>query len=75
MAAAMADYLGPRRAAVGLSVITLFFAAGQVFGPATAGMISDATGSFSLSYALAAVLTLTAIILAALLRRPAILPD
>lgn len=70
MAAAMADYLGTRRAAYGLSVVTLFFAVGQVLGPATAGVISDMTGSFSLSYAMAATMTMIAIFLAAFLRRP-----
>ncbi len=70
MAAAMADHLGARRGPYGLSVITLFFATGQVFGPATAGIISDMTGSFSLSYGMAAIMTMIAIIIAAFLRRP-----
>jgi len=57
MAAAVGDYLGVTRAAAAFSTITVFFAFGQVLGPGAAGMIAEATGSFSGSYLAAAALT------------------
>lgn len=60
MAAAVGDYLGPTRTAAAFSTITIFFAAGQTIGPALAGVIGDATGSFSTAYLLAGLITLIA---------------
>jgi len=60
MAATVADRLGPRRAAMGFAVVTLFFAAGQVLGPAGAGRLADATGGFSAGYLVTAAMTATA---------------
>lgn len=60
MTAAIADYLGLARAATAFSTVTLFFAAGQTFGPATAGLLASNTGSFSSSYLLAAAFTMLA---------------
>lgn len=54
MAAAVGDYLGPARAAVAFGTVTLFFGAGQIAGPALAGVMADRSGSFAGSYALAA---------------------
>jgi len=68
-AAAAGDYLGPLRTAAGLSFITLFFAAGQVLGPLSAGALAEVTGGFALSYGLAAALTAAAIVLAFFLPR------
>ncbi|MCP5367911.1 MAG: YbfB/YjiJ family MFS transporter [Hyphomicrobiales bacterium] len=69
--AAAGDYLGPLRAAAGLSFITLFFAVGQVAGPLSAGALAEALGSFAPAYGLAAGLTALAVVLAAFLKPPA----
>lgn len=64
MTAAIAEYLGLARAAASFATITLFFAAGQVMGPALAGLLARSTGSFSNAYLLAALLTFLASLLA-----------
>lgn len=68
MTATVADRLGPARTALGFSFITFFFAVGQVIGPTAAGALADVTGSFTMAYALSAVLTVTGAGLAAFLR-------
>ena len=70
MAAAVGDYLGFSRAATAFATITIFFAAGQTIGPATAGMIAKATGSFSHAYLAAALITAAAAIFALFLPKP-----
>ena len=70
MAAAVGDYLGPSRAAGAFATITMFFAAGQTVGPATAGVIGKACGSFSNAYLLAALITAIAMLFALLLPKP-----
>lgn len=70
MAAAVADYLGLSRAATAFATITLFFAFGQSFGPATAGVIAKSTGTFHYAYLLAAALTATASVFATTLPLP-----
>ncbi len=70
MAAAVADYLGPDRAAAGLSAITFFFAIGQTLGPVGAGVLADVTGDFTLAYTFSASLTGLAVILSLALPRP-----
>ena len=70
MAAAVGDYLGLSRAAGAFATITIFFAAGQTVGPATAGLIAGATGSFSSAYLLAAAITASAAVFALFLPRP-----
>ncbi|NTV48012.1 MAG: YbfB/YjiJ family MFS transporter [Geobacteraceae bacterium] len=70
MAAAVGDYLGLSRAASAFATITIFFAAGQTIGPATAGVIGRACGSFSNAYLLAATITFTAMIFALFLPKP-----
>jgi predicted MFS family arabinose efflux permease len=70
MAAAVGDYLGLARAAGAFATITIFFAAGQTAGPATAGVIAGATGSFSSAYLLAAAITASAAVFALFLPRP-----
>lgn len=57
MAAAVGDYLGKARAAAAFSIITFCFAIGQTLGPAAAGMVAEATGTFAGSYLASAVLT------------------
>lgn len=70
MAAAVGDYLGMTRSAAAFSTITIFFAAGQTVGPALAGMIGNATGSFTAAYLLAGLITLSAAIFALFLPAP-----
>jgi sugar phosphate permease len=70
MAAAVADYLGISRAATAFATITIFFAFGQAIGPACAGIIAGATGTFTASYQLASLLTAIAAMFAAVLPIP-----
>lgn len=55
MAAAVGDYLGPEQAAAAFGTITMAFALGQIAGPAIAGRMADAWGSFSGAFLMAAV--------------------
>lgn len=71
MAAAIGDYLGLSRAATAFATVTIFFAVGQTIGPAGAGLIAAATGSFRTAYLLAAMLTACAALFAATLLPPA----
>jgi MFS family permease len=70
MAAAVGDYLGLSRAAGAFATITMFFAAGQTIGPATAGIIGKACGSFTNAYLLAALITVSAMVYALYLPQP-----
>ncbi|MBI2953599.1 MAG: MFS transporter [Chloroflexi bacterium] len=54
ISAASGDYGGSRLAPAVLGSVTLFFAIGQVLAPFLAGRIADATGSFVLTFLLAA---------------------
>lgn len=54
MAAASGDAVGGRLAPAALGFITLFFGIGQALGPAVAGWIKDATGTFENAFILAA---------------------
>ncbi len=54
MAATCGDLLGPRLAPAGLGFVTLFFGIGQAAGPSVAGVVADATHSFSAALLLAA---------------------
>ena len=71
MTATVGDYVGPAKAVKALGFITLFFGAGQISGPAIAGILADATGSFSMAFWLCALLTAIAIVTAYFLRAPA----
>ncbi|MCF8114150.1 MAG: MFS transporter [Desulfotignum sp.] len=57
MSAAVGDYMGPSHAVRAFGFITLFFGAGQIAGPALAGILADAFGSFSPAFYLCAFLT------------------
>lgn len=70
MAAAVADYMGLNKAAAAFSIVTFFFAVGQTVGPGTAGVIAEASGSFTTSYLCAAGLTASAILFAVFLPNP-----
>ena len=54
MAAASGDAVGGRLAPAGLGFITLFFGVGQALGPALAGWIKDASGTFTYAFLLSA---------------------
>jgi len=71
MAATVGDYMGAARSAAAFGYITFFFGVGQIAGPALAGMLAEASGSFSSSYFMAAGVVGLAIALTGLLRRPA----
>jgi MFS family permease len=64
MTALVADRLGPERTAGGFAFITFFLAAGQVAGPALAGVMADALGGFRPAYTLSALITALAVYLA-----------
>lgn len=74
LAAAAGDYLGSENAAAGFSILTLIFAAGQVLGPVGAGVLADVSGSFSLSYGVAAALCVVAATSCLLLKSPLAIP-
>jgi sugar phosphate permease len=71
MAAAAGDFVGPRLAPAGLGFITLFFGIGQALGPALGGYLADASGSFTLPFLIAGVISLVGMILAFYLKKPA----
>jgi MFS family permease len=71
MAASMGDYFGVRKAAWALSIITFFFAIGQVLGPISAGVLADVYGSFSTAFEMSALLTGLGVVIAVFLRKPA----
>jgi MFS family permease len=58
MAAAVGDSMGGRLAPAALGLITLIFGIGQSLGPAVAGWIKDATGTFTGAFVLSAVVSL-----------------
>lgn len=70
MAALVAEYLGLERAASGFSTLTLFFAAGQIIGPGSAGWLAELTRTFVPGYLLSAALTAVAIVLTLRLKTP-----
>lgn len=70
MAAAASDYFGASLAVRAFSAVTLFFAVGQILSTGAAGLIAEATGSFTSAYLACAALTAIALILAISLPRP-----
>ncbi len=70
MAAAAGDYVGPRLAPAGLGFVTLFFGIGQAIGPAVGGFLADQSGSFTLSFLLAMIVSLGGTVGALTLRKP-----
>ena len=67
VAAAAGDYLGPEKAASGFAILTLMFAAGQVLGPAGAGVLADLSGGLGLAFGVAAGLNLVGVVLCPML--------
>ena len=70
MAAAAGDFVGPRLAPAGLGFITLFFGIGQALGPALGGYLADASGSFTLPFLIAGVISLVGMVLSFYLKKP-----
>lgn len=70
MYAAVGDYLGAARAVKAICFITLFGGAGQVVGPAMAGVLADITGTFHIAFWLCALLSACAVFLVFFLRPP-----
>lgn len=71
MAAVVGDYFGAERAATTFGAITLFFGFGQIVGPGVAGWAAEMADGFAISFAMATALAYLAVILAALMPRPA----
>jgi sugar phosphate permease len=71
MAAAAGDFVGPRLAPAGLGFITLFFGIGQALGPALGGYLADKSGSFTLPFLIAGVISLAGMVLSFYLKKPA----
>jgi MFS family permease len=71
MAAAVGDSVGGRLAPAALGFITLIFGIGQSLGPAVAGWIKDATGTFAWAFILSALVSLMGAAGAMLLRKKA----
>ena len=71
MSAAVGDYMGPALAVRAFGFITLFFGAGQIAGPALAGILADTFGSFSPAFFLCAFLTACGAVLTLFLKPPA----
>ncbi len=69
--ATVGDYLPREMVTTAFGYVTFIFGCGQMCGPALAGYLADATGSFAGSYLLAAATCLAGIFLALLLRPPA----
>ncbi len=72
MAAAAGDFVGPRLAPAGLGFITLFFGIGQALGPALGGYLADVSGSFTLPFLIAGVISLIGMVLSFYLKKPPI---
>jgi sugar phosphate permease len=70
MAAAAGDFVGPRLAPAGLGFITLFFGIGQALGPVLGGYLADVSGSFTLPFVMAGVISLTGMLLSFYLKKP-----
>jgi MFS family permease len=70
MAAAAGDFVGPRMAPAGLGFITLFFGIGQALGPALGGYLADVSGSFTLPFLVAGVISLAGMVLSFYLIKP-----
>ncbi len=62
MAAAAGDHVGPDLAPAGVGFVTLFFGIGQVLGPTLGGYLRDITGSFTLSFSVAVVISLIGLV-------------
>jgi MFS family permease len=71
MAALAGDAFGPRLAPAALGLMTIVFGTGQALGPWCAGVLADATNSFSIAFVIAGAAALIVGAGGALLIRPA----
>jgi nitrate/nitrite transporter NarK len=71
IAAAAGDFMGPRLAPAGLGFITLFFGIGQAVAPAFGGYLADLSGSFTLPFLVAGVISLAGMVASLFLKKPA----
>ena len=69
MAALVGDVVGARKASAVFGFVTFIFAIGQIIGPALAGYLAEAGGSFSPSFYLAAVMAVTGVLLSTFLKK------
>lgn len=67
--AASTETVAPHHAPIAVSFVTLFFACGQLLGPALAGLLIEWTGGFRLTFALTCGLMLFGVYLCWLTRR------
>ena len=67
MAALVGDTAGPQRAAAVFGFVTFVFGIGQVAGPFCAGALAEMTGGFTLSFSLATLMSLSAVMLSSML--------
>jgi len=70
MSAACGDLFGQRLAPAALGFVTLLFGIGQALGPGVAGLMADASGSFTPAFLLAAAVALLGACGATTLARP-----
>lgn len=61
--AASTEHVGAREAPLAVSFVTVFMAAGQLAGPAAAGVVIDWTGDFRLTFGLCAALIVVGVAL------------
>ncbi|MBS4059958.1 MAG: MFS transporter [Bacteroidetes bacterium] len=69
MAATVYDYVKSEKAAAAFGIVTFIFGIGQIVGPAVAGTLAEASGSFSSSFYMAAAFAGFAIILTTFLKK------
>jgi len=67
MAALVGDTAGPQRAAAVFGFVTFVFGIGQIIGPFCAGALAEMTGGFTLSFAMATLLGISAVLLSLML--------
>lgn len=67
ISALVADYAGQQRVAAIFGFVTFVFGIGQISGPYLAGLLAEATGSFSASFLLAFCLAVAAVVLSSFL--------
>ena len=69
MAAAAGDALGAKLASAGLGVITVFYGVGQALGPALAGWIKDATGTFTYAFMFSAAISCVGALMSLIMKK------
>ncbi|THB77009.1 MAG: YbfB/YjiJ family MFS transporter [Desulfobulbaceae bacterium] len=65
MAALVGDIAGPARAATIFGFVTFVFGIGQISGPYCAGLLAEHTGGFTMSFLMASLLAIAAVVLSA----------